>query len=162
MKQKKPLIGGVILLLVVITAGVFFIWRHSQRPEIRNVRWDMSPEQVKKRETAQIEVEKPDSLLYQTILFEQYPVALEYAFVHERLASIKYISLRKYASYQNCLADYRKIHNAIQVQHGRPFARNKEGDFQNSIWDTPQFRITMTLGKASQLIWILEYQKGEI
>jgi hypothetical protein len=160
MKQKSILIGGVILLLVVLIAGGVFLWRYLQRSDIRNVRWGMSPEQVKQRETAQLVTEKSKSLLYQTLLFEHYPVALEYAFVQEELSSIRYISLKKYKSYQECLTDFLAILETIERQNGLPRTHHKEGNFQNFTWWGP-LKISLTLGEADQLIWILEYQKAD-
>jgi hypothetical protein len=157
MKQKNYLIGGVVLILTVLITSSVFLWHYLQRPDIRNVHWGLSLEQVKQRETAQLVTEKSESLLYQTILFEHYPVALEYTFVQEKLTSIRYISLKKYKNYQECLTDFRAILEKIERQNGLPRAHHKEGNFQNFTWWTP-LKISLTLGEADQLIWMLEYQ----
>lgn len=160
MKQKNYLIGGVILFLAVLIGGSVFLWRSFQRTDIRNVCWGMSPEQVKQRESAQLVTEKPASLLYQTILFGHYPVALEYAFVQEKLTSLRYISLKKYTNYQGCLADFLAILKVLEQQYGAPRTHYKEGNFQNFTWWKP-FKISLTLGEADQSIWILAYQQTD-
>lgn len=143
-------VGGILLL-----AGLGW-WLLRPPPDFRAVNWGMTPAQVQAQEAAPLQKAQTASLLYQTVLFEKYPAALEYQFQQGRLAGAKYFSLKKYQDFAACQRDFQSLRQQLLVQLGTPHDRD-EADFQFAIWETPQMQVTLTVEKTGAF-WSVEYQ----
>jgi len=154
--MKKFVFGIVALLFIGVGLVVYMSTRKA--PDTRNFPWNADKEHVKTQETAQLETEKPDALIYETILFD-IPVALGYYFEQDQLRSVKYVSLNRYTEFKGCLQEYRNLFERLTNKHGRAKTL-VEQNYRNAVWTTLHSRIFLeTLSTGDGFIWVLEYQQ---
>jgi len=103
------ILSGVGLLLVILGVLVFFM--RGRQSDLRDFSWGMTREQVKQHESALLESEKDDALIYRTTLFE-YLVAQGYYFTNGKLSKVQYVSLSKQKELK--LSEYLKIRAELE------------------------------------------------
>jgi len=151
MNKKKWILSGIGLLLVILGALVFFM--RGRQSDLRDFSWGMTREQVKQHESALLESEKDDALIYRTTLFESL-VAQGYYFTNGKLSKVQYVSLSKQKELKS--SEYLKIRAELEHRYG-PAAETPHDEYREIFWNTSQTRITL-LFYPEQAVWVLQYQ----
>jgi hypothetical protein len=160
----KKYAGVVVGMLVGVCAGIVLLWYIFFRPanDVRQVRWGMTKEAVKSRETGELQADKAGSLLYNIRLFDVFPAALGYYFAENSLTQVRFVSFNRYKEFKGCLQEFRDISLQLSSRHGKSQTLSGE-DFRESTWSTERSEITLQILTTGEekYIWVLEY-KGKL
>lgn len=140
--------------LFLITLLLIFAWKRFIQPDIH---WGATSAQIK-QEQGTPDHETENTLVYQTLLFEQYPVATEYQFQDARLSAMRQVSLKRYQNVHECLVEYRDLQRQFKQQYGSGMETIEEG-FRFTVWHTPHTQIVLTIWTDSPWRWVVEYQR---
>lgn len=152
----------IIAVFICVGAGSFIGWYIFFRPaaDVRMARWGMSKEDVRARESATLESERPDVLFYGTRFLGQFPAALGYYFEENSLTSVKFVAFNRYEEFKGCLQEYQVIFNYCVDMYGAPKTHTNQ-DFREATWNTERSRIVLRtlFTQDEKYIWMLEYKK---
>ena len=140
--MKKKILYGIVGLLIILLIAIL-AWKFLKKPDIQ-VQWGMTKEQIKQYESTlsgTLKTESASSLIYESRLFEQFPVAVEYEFNNGKLVRRKYMPLEKYLSSEESDRDYRTIRQRLLSRHGDPQI-TKEQEFRLETWRCELFCCT--------------------
>jgi len=177
-KHKLILIGGIILLLCLVT--------YSQEFDFRQVNWGMSKEEIKaveNKEIADEDIGSVQEIIAYNDKISSFDCYIGYIFVKDKLSSAGYYIKQEHTNRNDYIADYEKLKDLLTAKYGKTVKdeiywkddlyKNKEQDWglavsvghvaYNAYWETPTTGIELMLkGDNYKIELVIKYISKEL
>lgn len=141
----------VLVLLLLATSSV----RAQSTADVRQVRWGLSPKQVKEAETRKPTSFRDEKLVYSRVPLADRTVGLEYTFNGDSLLSASYYYYTTQSvTKADVLAAQSELKTLLEEKYG-PGKTYPVGEASSVRWLTPRTQINLTLGNVDKG-WSLE------
>ena len=155
-----------LLILVPVLMLAMGISIAQPAADFRNVRWGLTPRQVREAETLKPSSVKSDKLVYARVPLTDRTVGLEYEFNGDSLLSASYYYYTTASiSKDDVTAASRDISALLTEKYG-PGKSATVGDSRQTRWLTPRTQITLALGNVDrgwsmEIIYLCRVCSGE-
>lgn len=143
----KKLFGLLIVLCLAVGVVFAVIVASAENYDVRNVRWGMSKEEVKKREKAELTDEENNVLYYKTMLFG-HDYELWYIFDDDRLVEAQYGNLFSERKYEE---DFEKARKLLTKKYGKPHLTMNDGKV--CVWKHKHTEVSLARFDNNTSIW---------
>lgn len=120
----------IFLLVLVVLAGIIVFGQNTETPDVRNVSWNMSRDEVKSIEKSPLDSELTyyagDKMLIYNATIMGYETRLAYMFDDKKLTSIVVIFKIDNQSANKYVEDYSKIERLLNDKYG--------SSYRNEYW----------------------------
>jgi len=112
--------------------------------DFRKTTWGMSKEKVKQAETAKLEKDNGDLLIYSGVVSSM-NVLIVYIFVDNQLVRAKYTFLEEHTNKNDYISDYKSINSALTEKYGNPNSDKEywNNDLYKDDYDKKGFAVSM-------------------